>query len=44
MDTLNTKRNNAYVNINVIDKHIQEIDDLHHNVDNNLGPGVKLSP
>ena len=44
MDTLNTKRNNAYVNINAIDKHIQEIDNLHHNVDKTLDPGVKLSP
>ena len=42
MDILNTKRNNTYVNVNVIDKHIQEIDNLHHNVDNNLGPGVQL--
>ena len=48
MDILDTKRNNTYVNVNVnvnvIDKHIQEINNLHHNVDNNLGPGVKLSP
>ena len=44
MDILNTKRNNTYVNVNVIDKNIQEINNLHHNVDNNLGPGVQLYP
>ena len=42
MDILNTRRNNIDVNVNVIDKHIQEINNLHHNVDNNLGPGVQL--
>ena len=41
MDILNTKRNNIDVNVNVIDKHIQEINNLHHNVDNNLGPENK---
>ena len=44
MDILNTKRNNTYVNVNVIDKNIQAINNLHHNVDNNLGPGVQLYP
>ena len=43
LDIVNTKRNKKYVNVNVIDKHIKEIDDLYHNVDNNLDQGVKIS-
>ena len=44
MNIMKTKRNNKYVNVNVIDKYIKKIDDLHHNVDNNLGQEVKISP
>ena len=41
---MNTQRNNKDATVHVTDKHIKEIDDLHHNIDTNLGQGVKISP